>query len=158
MSNYSHVVTGLVTETKRIGTSVNGNPSYDVTMSNGQTYRTSSDSSLSYEITNRNFRNEAHTFELTAAGRLSGRYKSLKRPRADAVETCTVWSAGVGDVIIAGGFLETVTAIRVYPAGHSVPNIRSDYVAVEVMTTGATRYCGHNPEVIGSALNGVYHV
>lgn len=71
MSNAT--VTGRVISTEHAGTSVNGNPSYDVTLTDGNTYRTTSDSSLAYGITNPVYRDNLHTFGLTRAGRLNGR-------------------------------------------------------------------------------------
>ena len=70
-------ITGLVTATRRAGTSANGNPSYDVTIldiatGESATYRTSSDVMLAYGITNAEYRHEAHVFGLTRAGRLDG--------------------------------------------------------------------------------------
>jgi len=78
MARYDRSVTGKVVSTRHAGTSVNGNPAYDVTLDNGVTYRTSSDSGLAYEIQNPVFRVELHEYDLTRPtrnspnGRLSG--------------------------------------------------------------------------------------
>lgn len=78
-------VTGTVVATKRVGTSTMGNPQFDVTLlathiegtpvEPAQTVvvRTSANISLAYAIENPEYRETAHTFDLTPAGRLSGR-------------------------------------------------------------------------------------
>ena len=71
-----NTITALVISTKRVGTSRNGNPSYDVelgspTLPTGLVFRTQSDSSLAYEIGNAEYRDEPHTFALTRTGRIS---------------------------------------------------------------------------------------
>ena len=68
----SHTITGRVVATKHAGTSNMGNPSYWVALDTGDIFRTSANAGIAYEITNRNFRDEAHTFTLTKAGRISG--------------------------------------------------------------------------------------
>ena len=76
MSTYT--VTGIVTHTKRVGTSVNGNPTYEVEIRDdhaaiGEAYslhRTMSDSMIAYAIENAEYRNEPHVFTLTRAGRI----------------------------------------------------------------------------------------
>lgn len=71
-----NAITGKVVSTRRAGTSMMGNPSYDVTIATEAgdivTLRTSSDSSIAYAITNPEFRDESHTFNLTRAGRITG--------------------------------------------------------------------------------------
>lgn len=47
-----HADEGVITHIERIGMSVNGNPNYRVHLDNGNVYRTSSDSSVVYEINN----------------------------------------------------------------------------------------------------------
>lgn len=77
MSN-TYTITGIVTHTKRVGTSVNGNPTYEVEIRNdnaptGEAYslhRTMSDAMIAYAITNPEYRNEPHVFTLTRAGRI----------------------------------------------------------------------------------------
>lgn len=44
--------TAVITQLKRITNSVNGNPRYEVTFSNGRTLKTSSDHSFVYDIEN----------------------------------------------------------------------------------------------------------
>lgn len=86
MSNAS-TITGIVLDTKRAGTSQLGNPAYDVTIRITEiegtpvevsheslatvTLRTVANSGLAYEITNRNYRDEPHTFALAKSGRIS---------------------------------------------------------------------------------------
>jgi len=71
-------ITGKVVATRHAGTSGMGNPSYWVAIERNtggsDILKTSANSGLAYEITNPNFRDQNHTFELTKAGRLSGRY------------------------------------------------------------------------------------
>lgn len=73
-------ITGKVVATRRAGTSSAGNGSYWVTIVTdqgyGEIYRTATNSAISYEITNPEFRNQAHEFELSRAGRLTGRYRT----------------------------------------------------------------------------------
>ena len=67
-------ITGVVTSTKRIGQSRNGNPSFDVTLYDGvstATYRTASDAALSYAIENSEYQGAPHTFSLDGDGRLT---------------------------------------------------------------------------------------
>lgn len=64
-------IVGKVTATERLGCTVWGNPMHRVTLDNGRTYRVSNDASLSYEIENREFRSDPHTFHLTRSGRIS---------------------------------------------------------------------------------------
>ena len=68
----SYTITGRVVATKHAGTSTMGNPSYWVTLDTGDIFRTSANAGIAYGITNRNFRDEAHVFSLTKAGRISG--------------------------------------------------------------------------------------
>ena len=83
MTRYDRSVTGKVVSTRHAGTSVNGNPTYDVTFDNGYTYRMSSDTSLAYGITNPEYRESAHQFELTKPtrnapmGRMSGYWRKV---------------------------------------------------------------------------------
>lgn len=68
-----NTVTGTVTDVQRIGCSVNGNPTYKITV-DGETYRTKSDAACSYAVSNyRPNRGVFHvvTMGLTAAGRVS---------------------------------------------------------------------------------------
>jgi len=74
----TYTITGIVTYTKRVGTSVNGNPTYEVEIRDdhaaiGEAYSlhsTMSDSMLAYAIDNPEYRNEPHVFTLTRAGRI----------------------------------------------------------------------------------------
>lgn len=74
----SYTITGIVTHTKRVGTSVNGNPTYEVELRDdhaavGEAYslhRTMSDSMIAYAIENPEYKNEPHVFILTRAGRI----------------------------------------------------------------------------------------
>lgn len=75
-------VTGRVIGLKRAGTSVNGNPSYSVTLevsaidgtpaqsSTPVTVRTMSDAMLAYGIGNAEYRDFEHVYTLTRAGRI----------------------------------------------------------------------------------------
>ena len=74
----TYTVTGIVTHTKRVGTSVNGNPTYEVEIRDdhaaiGEAYslhRTMSDTMLAYAIENPEYRDAPHVFILTRAGRI----------------------------------------------------------------------------------------
>jgi hypothetical protein len=79
-------ITGLVLNTKRAGTSNYGNPSFDVTIRLTEiegtpvtashdelrtvTVRTQSNSGIAYGIQNPEYRDQAHVFTLTPAGRI----------------------------------------------------------------------------------------
>ena len=63
-------VTGKVVATKRVGTSTMGNPTFMVTLDNGEMYRTMSNTSLAYAIENPEYRDRVHVFTLTKAGRI----------------------------------------------------------------------------------------
>jgi hypothetical protein len=84
----ARAVTGFVTYIDRHGHTVNGNPMMSVTLQIGGavtgagntegwtlgvrvSYRLSNDASLAYAIDNAEYRNQPHTFALTAAGRIS---------------------------------------------------------------------------------------
>ena len=45
-----------ITHIERLNNSVNGNPRFEITFSDGSTHRTQSDASISYSITNKEFR------------------------------------------------------------------------------------------------------
>lgn len=74
----TNTITGIVTHTERVGTSVNGNPTYlvelrDDTAPDGSAYsshRTMSDAMIAYAITNADYREQPHVFTLTRAGRI----------------------------------------------------------------------------------------
>lgn len=72
----SKSITGVVTATKRVGTSASGNPTFDVTIleANGRdsVHRTVADSSLAYAIENSEYRDTTHEFGLDSAGHLDG--------------------------------------------------------------------------------------
>jgi len=79
MARYDRSVIGKVISTEHAGTSVNGNPSYFVTLDTCYTYRTSPDVGLAYGITNPEYRESAHEYELTRpAGRLSGYWRKVE--------------------------------------------------------------------------------
>lgn len=73
-------ITGTVGRTERIGMTYYGNPIYrvylDAVAADGSDwsgiYRISDNASIVYGIENTEYREEAHTFRLTRAGRLSG--------------------------------------------------------------------------------------
>ena len=75
---YDRSVTGKVVSTRHAGTSVNGNPSYWVTMDDGETYGMQADTGLAYGITNPEYRESAYQYDLTrptrnaSAGRMTG--------------------------------------------------------------------------------------
>lgn len=79
-------VTGRVTAVKRLGLTHSGNPilaiQFDAT---GETWhRVSDDASLAYGIEAPEYADTPHTFELTRAGRLSGREHPVEiHPIAD---------------------------------------------------------------------------
>lgn len=80
-------VTGIVTEVVRMGHTVNGNPKMAIKLkvthieglplvsfgNDIATIRISNDAAIVYEIENREFKEIAHTFYLTRAGRISHR-------------------------------------------------------------------------------------
>lgn len=68
-------VTGKVTAIKRHGHTVYGNPMVSVQLDTrpGDWFRISNDAVIVYGIENREFRETPHVFELTRAGRISGR-------------------------------------------------------------------------------------
>lgn len=78
MSN--NTLTGTITATKHAGTSYYGNPAYWVTISTEAgdtvTLRTQDNSGLAYGITNPEYRDEAHAFTLTRAGRIRSAVKA----------------------------------------------------------------------------------
>lgn len=71
-----HTVTGRVIAAKRVGTSAYGNPAYMVTLDNGETYRTMDNAGIAYGITNPEYRDTAHVFTLTRAGRIRSARKA----------------------------------------------------------------------------------
>lgn len=70
-------ITGRVTATKRIGTTLYGNPIMAITLDTdtwGTWHRISDNSGLVYSIDNPEFKETAHTFDVKPrSGRLSGR-------------------------------------------------------------------------------------
>lgn len=73
-------VTGYVTHVERHGHTIYGNPIMSVAISSELRgdytgYRISDNASIVYEIENPEFREQPHTFTLTAAGRISGRVR-----------------------------------------------------------------------------------
>ena len=83
MTRYDRSVTGKVVSTRRGPSSVNGNPSYWVTMDDGATYGMQADTSLAYGITNPEYRESAHQYDLTRPtrnapmGRMSGYWRKV---------------------------------------------------------------------------------
>ena len=75
-----NTITGAVVETETTGTTYYGNPIVNALIRDTVTrvttwYRVSHNSGISYAIDNPEFKERAHTFDLTAAGRI----KSYKR-------------------------------------------------------------------------------
>ena len=70
-------IRGKVTDTKRLRSSVNGNPRYEVTITDedGTQHLTSTepDSMLAYAITNSEYRDTAHTFYVNRKGHIGTR-------------------------------------------------------------------------------------
>lgn len=75
-------VTGKVVQVHRHGHTVYGNPIISINLQTKdgryefESFRISDNASLVYEIDNPIFKDEFHTFELTRAGRISGRYSN----------------------------------------------------------------------------------
>lgn len=67
----NETVTGKVTAIKRHGHTIYGNPMMSIQLNSGEWYRISNDAGIVYAIENREFREGAHTFALTRAGRIS---------------------------------------------------------------------------------------
>ena len=63
-------VTGKVVNTIRHGHTYYGNPMMSVTLDNGETYRITNDAGIAYSIENLEYKETAHTFILTRAGRI----------------------------------------------------------------------------------------
>ena len=61
---------GVIESIERINNSVNGNPNFRVHLDNGNVYRTSSDSSVVYEINNPVYRGVTVRLLLTEAHRI----------------------------------------------------------------------------------------
>lgn len=88
---YKNQVTGTILRVETISHTGNGNPIKKVAVEVSENrvnpdtdvlyaedvviFRISNDSSLVYQIGNGEFRDQPHTFELTRAGRISGRYE-----------------------------------------------------------------------------------
>lgn len=70
-------VTGRVTGIKRHGHTYYGNPMMSVQLDGGEWYRISDNAGIVYGIENPEYRDAPHVFELTRAGRLSGRCWSV---------------------------------------------------------------------------------
>jgi len=76
--SFKEWVIGTIDHTRVIGSTVYGNPIHIVDLANEwsrwtHSYRISDNSMLNYAITNPEYRDKLHVFEVTAAGRLSGR-------------------------------------------------------------------------------------
>lgn len=65
-----HADEGVITHIERIGMSVNGNPNFRIHLDNGNVYRTSSDSSVVYEINNPVYKGVTVRLLLTEAQRI----------------------------------------------------------------------------------------
>lgn len=65
-----HADEGVITHIERIGMSVNGNPNFRIHLDNGNVYRTSSDSSVVYEINNPVYKGITVRLLLTEAQRI----------------------------------------------------------------------------------------
>lgn len=77
MNKFAQSVTGLITSVEYYGTSLSGNPSWEVEImdmdGNFSKHITSADISLSYGLNTRtDLRNTPTTYGLTRAGRLNG--------------------------------------------------------------------------------------
>lgn len=72
-----NTVTGRITATKRHGHTYYGNPMMSVQIEGGEWYRISNDSGIVYGIENPEYRETPHVFELTRAGRISGRVRTV---------------------------------------------------------------------------------
>lgn len=70
MSKIPHTDEGVITYIERINNSVNGNPNFRIHLDNGNVYRTSSDSSVVYEINNPEFQGPTVRLWLTEAHRI----------------------------------------------------------------------------------------
>lgn len=74
-SKATNTITGKVTQMKRHGHTVYGNPIISVVLDTtsewGQWHRISDNASLVYAIENAEYREQPHTFALTRAGRIS---------------------------------------------------------------------------------------
>jgi hypothetical protein len=79
MSKQQHTAQATVVAVTRHGHTVYGNPIMTVVLqyddTERETFRISDNASLVYEIENPEFREQPHTFTLTAAGRISGRVR-----------------------------------------------------------------------------------
>lgn len=71
-NNKPSTVTGKVVRVIRHGHTYYGNPIMSITLDNGETYRITNNSGIVYAIENRDYRDAAHTFRLTHAGRIAG--------------------------------------------------------------------------------------
>lgn len=69
------IITGVVVETVRARSSQFGNPAYRVTVEDEHgdriTRTTAANASIGYAITNREYRETSHSFEVNAAGRIT---------------------------------------------------------------------------------------
>ena len=76
----SNTITARVLNTKRVGTSYYGNPSYDVTLETREgdvlTLRTSANVMFAYACSNPEYRDDWHVYELTRAARIKYARKS----------------------------------------------------------------------------------
>lgn len=72
-----NTVTGRVTGVKRHGHTIWGNPMMSVQIDGGEWYRISNDAGIVYGIENAEYRDTQHVFDLTGAGRISGRVRTV---------------------------------------------------------------------------------
>lgn len=79
MSKQQHTAQATVVQVIRHGHTIYGNPIMSVVLqyddTERDTFRISDNASIVYEIENPEFREQPHTFTLTAAGRISGRVR-----------------------------------------------------------------------------------
>lgn len=80
MGKYSRSVTGRVVDVKRHGHTFYGNPIFSVALNTvpGEWLRISDNASIVYAINNPEYREHEHEFELTRAGRISGRVRRIE--------------------------------------------------------------------------------
>lgn len=78
---YTQSITGTVSDVRTVGHSLYGNPTKEVTLATTAgtvTLRTTANSMLAYGIGNPEYRDAAHEFGLTRAGRLNGHSRKVE--------------------------------------------------------------------------------
>lgn len=76
MAQQHYVETKVIKRVRRVGTSINGNPTYDVIFDDFTLARTQSDAAIAYEIANPKFQDATVDVTFTRAGRIA--YVKLK--------------------------------------------------------------------------------